>query len=124
MMFFSLQINYIRVLHKILLNNGWPSSGMRYARLGLFIHNNIALVLPLDIDPRNPIQTQVDTLFQNLITALNKNKVTDIYFQGGGTIPIPDFFRNFCRENGIKIHIVTDENFTEIYESYPFTNLY
>jgi hypothetical protein len=29
---------------------------------------------------------------------------------GGGTIPIPQFFLDYCRENGIDIHIVTTEN--------------
>ena len=32
--------------------------------------------------------------------------VTDIYFPGGGRLPIPDWFRDWCTKMGIRIHIV------------------
>ena len=34
------------------------------------------------------------------------NEKIRIVFQGGGTIPIPDAFKEFCKKNGIEIVVL------------------
>ena len=36
-------------------------------------------------------------------------KIKKLVFQDGGTGPIPDWFRDWCRNNGIEIHWVSNE---------------
>ena len=49
----------------------------------------------------------IDDWFQQIREILTelKNRIgmVDVAFQGGGTIPIPDWFRNWCAQQGIEI---------------------
>jgi hypothetical protein len=39
--------------------------------------------------------------------------VGKLTFRGGGTVPIPDWFRDWCQQNGIEIEILDPEQFDE-----------
>ena len=73
---------------------------------------HIAVVKPITIDPKK-LQEEVDKFFKSLIDIIRKNGIKDVFIPGGGTIPIPQFFLDFCRENGINIHVLTLENFDQ-----------
>jgi len=82
----------------------------------------IAVVLPLQFPVRGfwsgpkkdfDLSEEVERYFKRLKRVLSRIKVSNIFFTGGGTIQIPEWFKKFCEENSIKIHILTDENIYE-----------
>ncbi|GAA4074087.1 hypothetical protein GCM10022389_19540 [Flavobacterium cheonanense] len=109
-----IQIDLIEILLKRLKSTGWIQNG------GYAIRENprvldrfgirIAVVKPIRIDPFKILQDEIDKFFTSLISIIKKNGIKNIFLPGGGPIPIPQFFLDFCRENGINITVVTDEN--------------
>jgi hypothetical protein len=109
-----IQIDVMEVLLKRLKNRGWKQNG------GYAIRGNprvlerygkqIAVVKPIKIDPFKVLQDEIDKFFRSLIDIINKNGIKNVFLPGGGTIPIPQFFLDFCTENGINIHLVTNAN--------------
>ena len=95
-------------------NRGWMQNG------GYAIRDNprvlessgvkIAVIMPIKIDPFRGQQVEIDKFFQSLINIILKNGIKDVFLPGGGTIPIPQDFLDFCREHGINIHVITIEN--------------
>jgi len=57
-----------------------------------------------------PLSIAVDDYFRRLQQALDelsKNlAITGIFLPGGGTIPIPEWFAEWCRQHNIRIYIV------------------
>ena len=109
-----IQIDVIEKLLKRLKNKGWKQNG-GYAIRGnpRVLERNgrsVAAVKPIKIDPFKILQNEIDKFFRSLVDILNKNGIKNVFLPGGGTIPIPQFFLDYCRENGIDIHIVTTEN--------------
>jgi len=109
-----IQIDTIEILLKRFKNRGWRQNG-GYAIRGnprVLECNGIrmAVVKPIKIDPFKILQDEIDNFFRSLINIILKNGIKDVFLPGGGTIPIPQFFLDFCNENGINIHIVTNEN--------------
>lgn len=104
--------------------NGWRQNP------GYAIRNNprvfergserIAVVLPIRVNVRNGIQNELDKFFKTLEKIILKNGIRDIFIQGGGTFPMPEFFKDFCRINGINIHVITEENVFEYDNWNPF----
>ena len=97
-----------------LRRNGWKHNP------GYAIRNNprvlergterIAVVLPIRVNVQNGIQNEIDKFFTSLEKIIRKNGIRDIFIQGGGSYPMPDFFDDFCKQNGITIHVVTPDN--------------
>lgn len=57
------------------------------------------------------LDDQFDDYLRRLQRQLQKTiagglRVTDIYFEGGGPLSIPDWFRDWCTQMGIRIHII------------------
>ena len=109
-----IQIDITEILLKRLKNRGWRQNG-GYAirgnpRVLERMHERIAVVKPIKVDPFKIFQNEIDNFFRSLISILQKNGIKDVFLPGGGTIPIPQFFLDYCRENGINIHIITQEN--------------
>ena len=109
-----IQIDVIEKLLKRLKNKGWKQN-VGYAIRGnpRVLERNgrsVAAVKPIKIDPFKILQNEIDKFFRSLVDILNKNGIKNVFLPGGGTIPIPQFFLDYCRENGIDIHIVTTEN--------------
>jgi len=112
-----IQIDVMDELLKRLKNSGWKQNG------GYAIRGNprvlersgirIAVVKPIKVDPFKILEDEIDKFFRSFIDILTKNGIRDLFLPGGGTIPIPQFFLDFCRENGINIHIVTNENMNQ-----------
>jgi hypothetical protein len=108
---------------KRLKNRGWRQNG-GYAILGNprvlgRKGKQIAVVKPIKIDPYKILQDEIDNFFRSLIKIILKNGIMDVFLPGGGTIPIPQFFLDFCNENGINIHIITNENIDQ-FENWDF----
>ena len=116
-----IQIDLMEIILKQLKRKGWKQNG------GYAIRGNprvleqsgrrIAVVKPLQIDPFKNITEQVEKFFESLIRIIQKNGIKDVFLPGGGTIPIPQFFLDFCKEMGINIHIIDTGNI-EQYENW------
>jgi hypothetical protein len=109
-----IQIDFTEILLKNLKSKGWRQNG-GYAIRGnprVLERNNkrIAVVKPLKVDPFKILDQEIDIFFKSLISIIQKNGINDVFLPGGGTIPIPQFFLDYCSMNGIKIHIITQEN--------------
>ena len=120
-MFIAMDLSH-EMIRKI-KNNGWEQN-LGYQLSGntkIFHKGNrgIAVVLPLRLpdgkssryNSRIDISKEIERYFEKLAMILSKNKINDIYFQGGGSIVLPDWFLKFCEERNIKIHILTPENY-------------
>lgn len=112
--------DWIRSLYE---THGWVLVSSRYntLRLGIWMmrspagHTAIAIARSPRLAPPaacgRTLEDQFDDYLKRLQRQLQKTiagglPVTDIYFPGGGTLPIPDWFRDFCAQNGIRIHII------------------
>jgi hypothetical protein len=59
-------------------------------------------------------QNEIDEFFKRLISEIRLRGITNIVFRAGG-IPIPDFFTDWCQQNGVNIQILPDEELDRIY---------
>lgn len=94
---------------------GWKENG-GYAIRGnprVLMRNSqrIAVVKPILIDRKKNIENHITKFFDSLKRILANNSIKDIFFPGGGTIPIPKDFIDFCKLKGITIHFITNDNF-------------
>ena len=109
-----IQIDIIETLLKKFKQTGWKQNG-GYAIRGnprVLDRNGkkIAVVKPISIDISKGIQNEIDKFFRSLADIIVRNGIKDLFLPGGGTVPIPPFFIDECRRNGVNIHIVTREN--------------
>ena len=85
------------------------SRGIRVYDKGFAVGEVVVPELPIESASS---KTAVDDCFRNLQDKLNdvlaKGRITDIFLPGGGTVPIPEWFKEWCAKNGIKIHIFED----------------
>jgi hypothetical protein len=73
-------------------------------------HNDvITVVQQVVIDPTSNITSQIEAYFRNIMRNILQSHSRIIFFEGGGDIKIPDFFRDFCREYDIEIGIITPD---------------
>jgi hypothetical protein len=96
---------------KKLKDKGWKQNS-GYAQLGnpRVLERNkvrISIIKPIKIDPFKQLGPEIDKFFRSLIKIIEKNRIKDVFYPSGGTIPLPQFFLDYCRENGINIHGVT-----------------
>ena len=105
-----IQTHVINTLLERLRVKGWKQNG------GYAIRGNprvlgkggrtIIVVLPVNIDPQEGVNSQVDDFFRSLMKIADKLTSTDVFLPEGGSIPVPPFFIDFCKGLGIKIHYV------------------
>lgn len=70
----------------------------------------VAVVLPIMVDPTKSIPNQVDKFFKTLMDIIAKNRIQHVVLPGGGDIPIPPDFDVFCKKNGIKVYVISENN--------------
>jgi hypothetical protein len=114
-------------LIKKLTDAGWDDN------MGYKLHKNprllekdsskIIIVGPIRIEEITNISSQFDDFFKSLIKKINKitskgESINEILVQGGGTHPIPEIFKDFCKENNIKITFFNEENVESVLNSY------
>jgi len=108
---------------EILLNrmkiNGWKQNGGYAIRGNPRVlekgNDRLIVVKPIRIDPFKVLKDEIDKFFESLKRIIGKLKslgksISGVYLPGGGTIPLPKWFRDFCKENGGEILIYSDEN--------------
>ena len=116
----GLSISFWKYLIGKLTHNGYRYRRWNYPIFGARVYekngNGVVVITTIDIPPSNiqPIGHSIDDYFRRLQKVLNDlGKVlhlSDVYFAGGGNIPIPDWFRDWCNCNGIHLHIIDTDN--------------
>ncbi len=116
-----IMIDIMEVLLQRLKKSGWKQNG-GYAILGNprvldRSLSRIAVVKPIKINPYKILQEEIDKFFHSLIGIVIKNGIKHIFLPGGGDIHIPQFFFDFCRDQGINYNIVNSDNI-DVYENF------
>jgi hypothetical protein len=99
----------------------WPWQASRIYTRGADVqtHGVHRVGIVREIDVLAPTSKSIGDYFDGLTKELIKEGIEKVVFKGGGTIPIPDSFKEFCKKNGIKIEIL-DEG--ELDKRYPIAN--
>jgi hypothetical protein len=85
--------------------------------------SNIMVAGPIKIDSLTSIDSQINDYFTNICDSLDKLKkkglnICEVLMQGGGTVPIPDYFKAFCDKNNIKIKLFNEENIESVVKGF------
>jgi hypothetical protein len=54
-------------------------------------------------------EPEIENYFRKLCDRLDKRKCTDVVFRGGGTIQLPEFFKEWSKKKGISVHFIVYE---------------
>ncbi len=111
-----IKINIMKVFTNRLNDRGFilqPFKGYKNPDISVLRRNNdiISVVQQVVIDPTINPTNQIDAFFRNIMHNILQSGSRNIFFEGGGDIPIPDFFLDFCREHYIEIGIITPDEF-------------
>jgi hypothetical protein len=118
MIYFSI----ITKISEILKNRGWkwkPTKNRRGLR-GIEVlegpRKQGTILVPgivLSQTKNNSIQEQIEKYFEDLKKEIQRQlplKIRSVIFQGGGVIPIPKDFRDWCKQMGIEIVVFYHDN--------------
>ena len=113
-----LRINIMRSFINRLRDAGWKNINVRrHTSLDNQVlkrgEKTIVCIEQIQLDGSLDFRPQVEGLFKHLIELIRRSGSHDIFLPGGGEITIPSFFEKYCRDNGIKIHIISRENIDE-----------
>lgn len=67
----------------------------------------------------NLSKSKIKEYFENVIKEIKFLGINRIVFRAGGTIPLPDFFCDWCMQNGVAIEILADDDLSN---NYPVDN--
>ena len=114
-----LRIDLMKPLIKKLGKQGWkrrqgdlnPASNPIVLRNR---HQSVILTTSIPCDPEKEIQNEVDDYFRGVIERIKRDaSIKIVFLPGGGTIPVPQFFVDFCKEVDIEIRIIDGENYRD-----------
>ena len=113
-----LRINIMRSFINRLRDAGWKNINVRrHTSLDNQVlkrgEKAIVCIEQIQLDGSLDLSPQIEGLFKHFIELIRRSGSHDIFLPGGGEIPIPSFFEKYCRDNGIKIHIISRENIDE-----------
>jgi hypothetical protein len=108
-------VNVMRTYLNRLRDRSWKNinlRGLTSQDIQVLKRNKQSLVCVENIyvDTTADITPQIDGLFRNLIDTINKTETKDVFLPGGGDLQIPAFFRQFCEEHGINIHLISPDS--------------
>jgi hypothetical protein len=75
-------------------------------------NNKIGIVRETYTGPMTP--NEINDYFERLIREIKLRGLNKIVFRAGG-IPLPDSFINWCKQNGVEIEILDEEEYNEKY---------
>ena len=114
-----IKINVMRTFLNRLRDRGWKNINVRgYTDKDIQVlkrgDQSIIGVENINVDASADIRPQIDELFKSLIEIIERANAKEIFLPGGGDIPVPDFFKEYCRSYGIQIHFVSMESYRDI----------
>jgi len=95
----------------------WQSSRVYTQAIDIQNHGGHRVGIVREIGVLTPSAKNIKDYFDGLTRELIKEGIQIFVFKGGGTIPIPDSFREFCLQNGIELEVLDDDEFDR---KYPF----
>ena len=115
-----LQINIIRGFLNRLRDRGWKNINLRgYTDNDIQIlkrgDKSIVVIESITLDPSVEINPQVAEFFRNLTELIEQGTAKEIFLPGGGDIPIPASFKDWCYENTVHINLISLNNFKDFY---------
>lgn len=113
-----IRINIMRSFINRLRDAGWKNINVRsHTSLDNQVlkrgEKTIVCIEQIQLDGSLDFKPQIEGLFNHFKELIRRSGSHDIFLHGGGEIPIPDFFEEYCRNNGIKIHLISFENIDE-----------
>lgn len=112
----SINVSFTKHIKEVLKSSGFKYIRWNFNKLGTRVYikgKRAVVVIPtVEISPPYvaPIQQSIDAYFndlRNFLIGLSKeHKITDIFFSVGGKIPLPQWFSDWCNQNGINVHIL------------------
>jgi hypothetical protein len=113
-----IQVNVMPSFLGRLRDRGWKNVNVRgYTGQNIqVLQRGESLILAVEnvtVDASVDIGTQIEVMFRNLMEIVEKTKykIKDIFLPGGGDIPVPEFFKTFCDNCGIRLTLIGIENF-------------
>lgn len=108
-------VNVMRTFLNRLRDRSWKNinlRGLASQDIQVLTRNKHTLVCVENIyvDTTVNIQPQIDELFRNLVDIINETDAKDVFFPGGGDLQVPPFFKQFCEEHGINIHLISPDS--------------
>ncbi len=97
----------------------WQSSRVYTQEVDVQTHSGHRVGIVREIGVLAPTAKNIKDYFDGLTRELIKEGIQKIVFKGGGTIPIPDSFKEFCKQNGIGLEILDGD---ELEKRYPNEN--
>lgn len=79
-----------------------------------FTRQGVLIVDQIEIDPYLPVHNELDRYFDRLKAGILADGVNHIVFRGGGDLPIPEDFSNWCRNNNVAITVLEPWQFLEL----------
>jgi hypothetical protein len=120
-----IQIDIIGIFMKRLLTKGWNQNrGYGQKDSTRVLERNgihIAAVKPIRINSIKTLESEIEKFFKTLMGIIQRKGIKIVFLPGGGTIPVPQFFLDFCKKNGVEIHILTAENIDQHQDLGEFT---
>lgn len=113
-----IQVNVMSSFQNRLLDRGWKSVNVRgFSSLDTQVlvkgKQHIVVVQNCTVDASVNILPQMEAFFHHLQHLLELTQAKEVFLPGGGIFPIPNFFTDFCVANGIKLHLLSVDNFEE-----------
>ena len=116
-----IQVNVMPSFLGRLRDRGWKNVNVRgYSDQNIqVLQRGESLILAVEnvtVDASVDIGTQIQVMFRNLMEIVEKTKykIKDIFLPGGGDIPVPEFFKTFCDNCGIRLTLIGIENFKDV----------
>jgi hypothetical protein len=70
----------------------------------------ISITQNIRLNPSKSIDENIDRYFKRAMSRIAKYGVRKfIVFGGGSGIPIPQYFIDYCKQNGVQIELVSDD---------------
>ncbi len=117
-----LRINVMGIFINRLKDRGWkevPPKNKSGKSPSVFQRGDKELIVQeiIQVDPTVDISPQIEEVFLSIIDLVKKSNRPEVFLPGGGDVPIPEFFKDFCLENGIQIHVIDIKTMME-YQNY------
>ena len=114
-----INVNVMRSFLNRLRDSGWKNINVRgntYQDTQVLRRGNksIICVENINVEASGDIWPQIDEFFKSLMETALKTDAKEIFLQGGNDFDLPRDFRDFCSDNGIKIHLITLKNYKEV----------
>jgi hypothetical protein len=116
----ALNVSFANHVGDSLRQAGYAVRRWRHGVMGTQVYERngraIVVIPSIELPPPviQPISQSVSDYFKRLCDVLSglgkKFNVSDLFLPGGGDVPVPEWFKDWCKKNGIRIHIIDSDS--------------